>query len=273
MTPLAMAQPPQAALVFDQMAKDYDETFTESLIGRAQRDAVWSRLGRTFHPGDHILELNCGTGEDALFLSRNAVSVTACDASEQMIQVARRRLSAEAPNAPIQFHLLPTEQIGKLRDVNQFDGAFSNFSGLNCVPDLKQTAENLATLLSPNAPLLICLSTRFCIWEMIWYSLHGRFHKAFRRTSGKATATVGEFTVDVYYPTVRNLQKTFSPHFKLRSIMGIGVTVPPSYVDGWIRRYPKLLRMLRAIDRAICTLPGARVLGDHVLIHLERVQP
>jgi ubiquinone/menaquinone biosynthesis C-methylase UbiE len=270
-TPLAIAQP-QAALVFDQMAGEYDDVFTRSMIGRAQRDAVWSVLTQTFDNGDHVLELNCGTGEDALFLARNAITVTACDASGQMIQIASNRLHAEAPGAPVKFNLLPTERLRELQSATKFDGAFSNFSGLNCVADLKQTAEDLATLLPPNAPLLVCLSTRFCAWEMLWFLLHGKFRKAFRRCSGRATATVGEFTVDVYYPTVRKLRTLFSPSFVMRSSMGVGVTVPPSYVESWIRSYPKLLRLLRAIDRVISTLPGFRVIGDHMLLHFERVQ-
>ena len=269
MTPLTIAQP-QAALVFDQMAEEYDDVFTRSMIGRAQRDAVWNILSRTFKSGDHVLELNCGTGEDALFLARNSISVTACDASEKMIQIASNRMHAEASDAPIWFNLLPTERVLQLQPTTMFDGVFSNFSGLNCVPDLKQTAEDLATLLPPNAPLLVCLSTRFCAWEMFWFLLHGKFRKAFRRCSGHATAKVGEFSVDVYYPTVRKLQKLFSPYFVMRSCVGVGVTVPPSYVETWIRSYPKLLNLLRAIDRVISTLPGFRVLGDHMLLHFER---
>src|SRR5712675_1791017 len=163
-----MAQPP-AALVFDQMAGGYDEVFTNSMIGRAQRDAVWNVLTQIFQSGDRVLELNCGTGEDAFFLAHNGVSVTACDASEQMIQIASGRLRKEASGAPVQFNLLPTEHIRELQPSTQLDGAFSNFSGLNCVADLKQTAENLATLLSPGAPLLVCVSTRFCLWEMFWF--------------------------------------------------------------------------------------------------------
>ena len=114
MTPLAV-MPPRAALVFDQMAADYDDVFTRSMIGRAQRDSVWSVLNRTFRSGDHILELNCGTGEDALFLSRNSIAVTACDASEQMIAVASSRLRTEALGAPVKFSLLPTERIHELQ--------------------------------------------------------------------------------------------------------------------------------------------------------------
>ena len=58
------------------------------MIGRAQRGAVWEILLDIFEEGAHILELNCGTGEDALFLARHDMSVVACDASEGMIQAA-----------------------------------------------------------------------------------------------------------------------------------------------------------------------------------------
>ncbi|HEX3966946.1 MAG TPA: class I SAM-dependent methyltransferase, partial [Edaphobacter sp.] len=267
---LAIAQL-QAALVFDQMAPEYDDVFTNSRIGRAQRDVVWSAMTQIFQSGNHILELNCGTGEDALFLARNSISVTACDASEQMIRIASSRMRAEAPNAPVQFNLLPTERLRDLQPTTAFDGAFSNFSGLNCVSDLRRTAEDLALLLPSGAPLLLCVSTRFCVWEMLWFLAHGKFRKAFRRCSGSTTAKIGEFTVDVYYPTLRRLQQLFAPTFVIRSCRGIGVTVPPSYVEPWIRNRPELLNCLRSIDTIISSLPGLRVLGDHMLVHFERV--
>jgi ubiquinone/menaquinone biosynthesis C-methylase UbiE len=270
-SPTGVAQP-QAILVFDQLAEGYDDLFTKSLIGRAQRDVVWRALMQIFQPGDRILELNCGTGEDALFLARNGISVFSYDASERMIQIASRRLRMEAPGASVVFSVLPTERLLEVESTIIFDGAFSNFSGLNCVGDLKQTAEDLAKLLPSGAPLLVCLSTRFCFSEIIWFLLHGEFRKAFRRCSGHTIAKVGEYTVDVHYPTVRQLRKLFFPSFALRSIKGIGIAVPPSYVESWIRRFPKLLNLLRAIDTVIATCPGFRVAGDHVLLSFERVQ-
>jgi hypothetical protein len=189
-----------------------------------------------------------------------------------MIQVASNRLRAEAPDAHVEFFLLPTERICQLQSATMFDGAFSNFSGLNCVANLKRTVDDLATLLPPNAPLLICLSTRFCLWEMLWFIFHGNFRKAFRRFSGHTTAKVGEYSTDVYYPTLRQLKKIFSPSFTLRSCVGVGVAVPPSYVETWIRRHPKTLPLLRAIDKVISGLPWFRVLGDHMLLHFERAK-
>lgn len=270
MSPATIAQLP-AALVFDQMAKEYDDVFTNSMIGRAQRDVVWNVLSQAFQRGNRVLELNCGTGEDAFFLARRAIAVTACDASEQMIQVASSRLQTKTTGAPVAFNLLPTERLRELYPTSMFDGAFSNFSGLNCVPDLKQTAKDLAALLLPNASLIVCLSTRFCVWEIIWFLLRGNFSKAFRRCSGRATATVGDFTVEVYYPTVRELEQLFAPYFVIRSCRGVGVTVPPSYVEAWIRRHPKLLHLMCTTDKMICRLPGFRILGDHMIIRFERV--
>lgn len=262
----------QTVLAFDSLAAKYDDLFTRSMIGRAQRGAVWDVLIRAFEPGSHILEINCGTGEDALFLAQHDVSVVACDASEQMVQTAQQRKQTEDPDAPIEFLVLPTEQLSELDGGDLFDGAFSNFSGLNCVADLHLTAHQLAGLVTTGAPVFICLSTRFCLSEMAWFVLHGQFRKAFRRSSGIATVKVGEYNVKVHYPTLRAVKEMFSPYFRLRSCTGIGVAVPPSYLEPIARRYPGLLGRLRLIDKMICRLPWFRTIGDHMLIHFERVE-
>jgi ubiquinone/menaquinone biosynthesis C-methylase UbiE len=262
----------QTVLAFDSLAARYDDLFTHSMIGRAQRGAVWKALVDRFEPGAQILELNCGTGEDALFLAQREVSVLACDASEAMIKTARQRMQSENPSAQIQFKLLPTEHLSKLRPEQRFDGALSNFSGLNCVADLHQTARDLAALVKVGAPVLICISTRFCLTETLWFLLHGRGRKALRRASGMATAKVGGFTVKVHYPTLRGLKQIFAPYFSLRSCTGIGVAVPPSYLEPWVRKYPRVLSVLCLIDKAIARLPWLRTVGDHMLIHFERVE-
>jgi len=262
----------QTVRAFDSLAARYDDLFTRSMIGRAQRGAVWKVLSETFKPGDHILEINCGTGEDALFLARNGLSVVACDASEQMIRTARQRMGAEDPDAPIQFEVLPTEQLFRLPPDDLFDGVLSNFSGLNCVENLQQTARDLAAVVTTGAPVLLCFSTRFCLAEMTWFALHGQFRRAFRRSSGMATAKVHGFSVKVHYPTLRAIKRMFAPYFLLRSCTGIGIAVPPSYLEPWARKSPKVLRRLRRIDKRISRLPCLRTIGDHMLLHFERVE-
>ncbi|HSY13510.1 MAG TPA: methyltransferase domain-containing protein [Verrucomicrobiae bacterium] len=259
----------QPGLAFDTIAEQYDDIFTHSLIGRAQRDAVWHVLKQTFRAGDHILELNCGTGEDALFLAQMGVSVFACDVSEKMIAVAARRIAKEPRGAQVHLEVRPTEQIDGLRN-SPFDGAFSNFSGLNCVIDLAQTARQLAALVKPRGRLVLCLSTRFCLWETLWYLAHHDLTRAARRWRGKTSASLGDIALEIRYPTMRDMRKLFAPAFSLRRYKGIGVAVPPSYVEHLAAKYPRALKGLQAIDRAIATWPGYRAVGDHMLLVLER---
>jgi SAM-dependent methyltransferase len=270
MTAPAYLHPVGAA--FDRLAGDYDEHFTNSLIGRAQRHAVWRKLVSTFTSGQHILELNCGTGEDLIFMTKRGIAMTALDASEQMILHARFRCAREVPDAAIEIACLPSEQLAGWQPETHFDGIFSNFSGLNCVSDLEAVARQLALRVPTGAPLLLCFSTRYCLWEMIWYFLRGDLHKAFRRCGGKTRAVVGGIDVAVHYFTLRTLRRIFAPQFVLRSCTGVGLTVPPSYLEPWARRHPKAIAFLTALDRLLCRLPLIRVFGDHMLLHFEKVR-
>ncbi len=259
-----------AGRVFDGLAEDYQSSFTDSLIGRAQRNAVWRVLKETFTAGDHILELNCGTGEDAIFLARRGTALVCCDASPKMIEVARRNLLKEPDSLDVSLQVLPTELLKSLRVDRLFDGVLSNFSGLNCVRDLRQVANDLAILTKPNATACLMLSTRFCLWETAYYLLHARFRKAIRRWSGKTTATLNGESLQVYYPTVMHIRRAFSDHFRLRRIHGIGIFVPPSYLERWARKHRRLLGYGERIDHILSSWPIFRVTADHMLLVLER---
>jgi SAM-dependent methyltransferase len=260
----------QASAPFDVLADTYDEVFTRSLIGQAQRVQVWRVLEQAFSTAQRILEINCGTGEDALFLARRGVCVLACDSSPRMIGVAQSRRAAEAPKANLEFRPLPTERLNQLPR-EQFDGAFSNFGGLNCVEDLGSVAAELAKVLKPEAPLILCLANRLCAWEVVWYGLLGNRTKAFRRLRRAGVeASLGSTKVHVWYPSVNQLARVFAPWFRLKSHRGIGVCVPPSYLEHWARRHTSLLRLCVRLDGAIAQRSVFRNVGDHVLLHFER---
>jgi ubiquinone/menaquinone biosynthesis C-methylase UbiE len=260
-----------AGAAFDRIAQDYDQVFTNTLIGRAQRDAVWKVLTRTFRANDKVLELNCGTGEDALFLAGNGISVFALDASPQMIASAERRLHHNSPENPPVFCELPTERIGELHPETQFDGAFSNFSGLNCIADLRPVASSLASLVKQNGRLLLCFSTRFCLIEIVYYLAVGQWRKALRRCKGYTEVTIDGAQFTVYYPTLREIRRSFAPDFRLDSCTGIGVAVPPSYLEGWARRHPRLFLLLGSLEGLLAAVPVLRSTGDHVLFCFEKV--
>jgi hypothetical protein len=78
--------------------------------------------------------------------------------------------------------------------------------------------------------------------------------------------------VSVRYPSVRKLADIFVPGFRLTKMQGIGITLPPSYLEHWAQKFPLVLKRLASLDRRIGCLPLVRSMGDCVLLQFERRQ-
>jgi SAM-dependent methyltransferase len=241
------------AALFERLAPRYDELWTETFVGRAQRDAVWRVVDKLFGAGDCVLDIGCGTGEDAVHLRSLGVLVYGIDASPAMVERARAR--------GVRAEVRRVEDIGgassarpdKLKHV-PLDGAISNFGALNCVGDLARVAKGLASLVRPGGYLVICTMGRFCVWETLYYGLRLDFKRALRRLAGRA----GE----IRYPTVRQLHADFAADFELVGWTGVGMLVPPSYVKLPVR----IVSVLARFDRVALL----RAAADHRLLVFKR---
>jgi ubiquinone/menaquinone biosynthesis C-methylase UbiE len=158
---------PTSDFAFDALAADYDTQFTHSRIGTLMRQAVWRRLDCRFRPGQRVLELNCGTGEDAVHLGQHGVRVLATDLSREMVQMTRQKVARAGLTATVQVQQLALEHLHAL-DTPPFDGALSNFGGLNCVADLAGVGRALAARLHPGAVVLLCVMGPIVPWEWGW---------------------------------------------------------------------------------------------------------
>src|SRR4029079_14845840 len=99
---------------FYELAPCYDSSCTRSACGRALRSMVWERLPEVFGGRDRILELGCGTGEDAVRLASAGHRVFATDASPEMIRSARLKAASAGCSERIEFHVLPIESLHTL---------------------------------------------------------------------------------------------------------------------------------------------------------------
>jgi len=241
------------AAAFDQVAAQYDELWTNSAVGRAQRDLVWRHIDPLFHAGDRVLDIGCGTVEDAAHLIVRGVVVEATDPSPAMLEIARRRLGQNAILAGDWQSAPPVS----------FDGVLSNFGALNCAADLDSVARDIARLVRPGGRVAICIIGRFCFQESVYYCMRLKFAKAFRRLRGAAPSSLG---ITVHYPAVRNFAAAFAPAFTLERVAGIGLFVPPSYV----RMPSHLARLCSGLDRAFASLPILRACADHRLLIFVR---
>jgi len=262
----------QVSAPFNAIAATYDDSFSNSSIGRVQRDLVWVEADRAFRTGQHVLEINCGTGIDALHFASRGLNVLACDSAPAMIEVARRRLNASAFPQAVDVRCLAIEQLGTLESEGPFNGVFSNFAGLNCLYDLNSVARDMARLVTPGGKVVLCLFGRICVWEIIFYTIRGHFRRGFRRfrRHGSVAVLAPGSQVVIHYPSVRELRRMFAPYFRLERWRGVGISVPPSYLEGLAVAFPRLLRFAAGIDAWFGQCPGFRALADHVVLTFER---
>ena len=251
---------------FDALAEGYDGQFTRTRIGAAMRAAVWARCAARFRPGFRILEMNCGTGEDARWLASQGMQVLATDISPRMIEVAQRKLAGLTENDAVQLQTLAWEQLGQLAAA-PFDGLLSNFGGLNCVADLPAAAGAAAARLKPGAIAILCIMGPRVPWEWLWFLARGRPGAAFRRLR-RSREWSG---IAIHYPSITATVQAFAPNFRLLRAGAIGALLPPPYTEGTLRRFPRLLGALERLERRWENRWPLPQLADHYLLELERV--
>lgn len=258
---------PAGAVGFEALARDYDRTFGAAGIGARFRARAQQRLGAVFAPGQRVLELNSGTGEDAVWLARRGVRVLATDGSPAMLAEAQRKIAAAGAGDRVDTLLLPIEALSALGGRGPFDGAISNFGGLNCVADLSEVARNLAGLIRPGGMLALGVMGPLAAWEWAWFPARGQPGRAFRRLTRGGAPWRG---MTIRYPSAPRLRGLFQPWFETRRISALGALVPGTYAEPWAARHPRALAALDRMDRAVAALPLAWLLADHYLIEMVR---
>jgi SAM-dependent methyltransferase len=251
---------------YDELAETYDEDFTESVIGRLQRDALWRRFEGLFERGQRLLDLGCGTGEDALHFAGRGISVHGVDVSPAMIEIAGQRTGKEKR---ISVETLSLERLARVAG-GPYDGAFSSFGPINCVGNLQSLARDLGGLIRPGGTAALCLMKRLCLWETLLYPLTAALHRkeAAAEAWSDRPAEDGDFRV--FYPRVSEVRRAFAPWFEYVAAPGVGLFVPPSYLEPSAARHTLITAALSRADRVAAHWPGFRALAENRLVILQR---
>jgi ubiquinone/menaquinone biosynthesis C-methylase UbiE len=256
---------------FDNYALSYDADFTHSSIGTLQRKRVWNFLSRSLSSTTHpeLLELNCGTGEDALWFCRKGFSVSASDISVEMVGVAREKLKNEKATI-YQSDIL---EIDKNFSGKKFDIIFSDFGGLNCLnPDeLKKMSGIFSKLLKPDGRLIFVVMGRSCKWENWYFKRKGDLESAFRRKSKTGIeAIIFDQKFSTWYYSPEEMTGFFSEHFSVNNFKPVGIAIPPSYLDNYFRRKPLLLKTLNLLEKFIGNFSSLSDKADHYIIDFSK---
>jgi SAM-dependent methyltransferase len=184
---------------FQRMAPQYAALWSDTAHGRAQREQVWAEIDKLFHRGDRVLDLGCGTGDDAVHLMSRGVDVLGIDTAAGMVEIARTR--------GVDARQMAIEELASLE--GKFDGAISNFGALNCVADLGRVNANLARLVRRQGRLALCVMSRYCLSD-------GRH--LMQRWSGHAVWR----GIDIYYRTTQSIARSFAPDFEFQRRVSVG---------------------------------------------------
>ena len=259
--------------LFDSSAKEYDKQFTHTVIGMKQRQIVWNYLKKTLFYGMEILEINCGTGEDAIFLSRLGFQVTATDASGEMIERCEIKSSAISEKRKPLFQKAAFCELPEVVGKKKFDMLFSNFSGLNCLgPDeLKTTSSLLSTLLNPGGKLIIVVFGKKCMWEKFYMLLSGRIRDINRRSSkNPVMANLSGYEIPVFYYSGSELKRILRNDFEYVAKKPVGLFIPPSYMNTFFRNKPFLLSLLSTAERMFGSFSFLSGFADHYVIEFKK---
>ncbi len=258
------------ARAFDDMAGTYDATFTNTKVGRALREIVWSRLEQVWRPGQCVLELGCGTGEDAVRLAGSGVRVVATDPASRMIQMAQRKALMAKCAERIEFRCVAMEDIDSFPDGEVFDGVLSNFGAINCVRDLPTLVADVAKRLGPGAPLLWVAMGRHAPWEWFWYLMRGEWRNAWRRLRPGGVQWRG---MTISYPTPAEMRSLLRPYFTITRLAPLGVALPPGYAAAWLDRSPWVMTVLTRLERWAQRSGRLASCSDHFIVEAVRLPP
>jgi len=258
-----------AAKAFSRQAPLFDDIYAGNTIISYKRWRVRSHALNHLPEQGSILELNCGTGEDALFFVQNGFKVHGTDLSTGMLEQFGKKTSGYSDR--VSFEQCSFTELGTLQNKGPYDMIFSNFGGLNCTGELDKVLASFNDLLKPGGVTTLVIISKFCLWETLLV-FKGKFRTAFRRffsSKGRKARVEGEYFKCWYY-NPGYVKDKLGDKFELLDIEGLCTIVPPSYIENFAEKRPLLYRFLVKQENRFKSSWPWKFWGDYYVISLRK---
>jgi ubiquinone/menaquinone biosynthesis C-methylase UbiE len=265
------SQFPVIAEAFSRTAEKYDSFAEDHPHLTRMRNKVYDHISRFLPRDSRILELNAGTGTDAVALAQRGYHVHAIDIAGGMLDRLREKVERLQLGSQITFQQCSFTDLDQVQDA-PFDAIFSDLGGLNCISNLTPVINNLPWVLKPGGLVTWVLMPPICLWEMAEI-FRGNFRLAFRRLSRKgARSHLEGLYFDVYYFTSKQVIQWFGRDYSLVTLEGLSVITPTAESKNLAKQFPHLYRTLAWFDDRLSVRHPWRGWGDFYILSL-RYQP
>lgn len=260
-----------AESAFSTQSVIFDELYSGNTIIDYKRKRVRSHVLKLLMPGSSILELNSGTGEDALFFARRGHKVHATDISEGMLAELKRKVALSDFQRQVSCEICSYTQLYKLRNAGPYDHIFSNFAGLNCTDELGRVLASFDELLKPGGTVTLVILPKFCFWETLMV-FKGKFRTAFRRffSGNGAKAHIEGVYFKCWYYNPSFIIKRLKDNFKLIGLEGLCTIVPPSYIEGFAEKHSGIYQFLKNKEEKLKSAWPWKYIGDYYIISFKK---
>lgn len=267
--------PLQAA--FDDAAPRWDRMIQDSTLLRQIRAENLERLEQVFPPGAWVLDIGCGTGEEALHLASRGCKVWGIDVSPQMIAIAQQKALTRGLSEQARFQVLPAGQVGRLLDeipAERLTGAWSSLGAINLEPDLTGVREGLGRLLKPSGRLVLQAFNVRSSFEKLFGISHFKPALSSRR-SGKAaglelvSGPLAE-AASTHFWAPQALADAFKPHFSVDKALACHPFGPSLHFHARYDRHGALYTQLQRLSSPLVSSPSVVQGSDLYVLMMMR---
>lgn len=270
-TTLTIDNERHAEAAFTAQSDVFDQIYSGNAIINYKRERVRNHVLQYLPPNSSILELNSGTGEDALFFAQKEHKVHATDISAGMQRELRQKIEAAGLGERVSTEICSFTNLSQLKSKGPYDLIFSNFAGLNCTRDLDKVLSSFAGLVKADGVVTLVILPKFCLWETLLI-FKSKFRTAFRRffsaNGRKAHIERAHFKCWYYNPSF--VISSLKDQFELLSIEGLCTIVPPSYIEGFAEKHPVVYKFLKAKEDKLKSRRPWKYMGDYYIISLKK---
>ncbi len=254
-------------LGFSSIYEEYETLSKENYCDIFRRNGIRKHVELFLNPKDAILEINAGSGIDAVYFAKKGYSVLATDLADNAgIYINNKIKEQKIQN--LEFQKCSFSNLKSIEN-RKFNHIFSNYGGLNCTENLEEIFNQFKDLLHPKGFVSLVIMPKFYPWEMATI-LKGN-KNAFRRFKKNNTlANVGNYSIKTFYHTPKQVKMAMGENFTHIKTRNIGTFYPSLHYHSF-QKHQKTMHFLMRFDTWINNkLLIPKGIGDYFILTFQK---